>query len=82
MENHLNIGDLAIIDNAKLPYHRIYRGEIIDVMYPYTCPYTGSLEPGHITIETECGRVHTDYYTAFEPDRERIREMRLKELGI
>ncbi len=59
-----------------------YRGRIVDITYPYICPYSGSLEPGEITTEDESGNVHIDYYHAFEEDKEMIREMKLKELGI
>ena len=38
MENKLNIGDFV--------KYRSHRGQIIDMIEPYICPYTGSPEPG------------------------------------
>jgi hypothetical protein len=74
VENKLNIGDFV--------KYRSHRGQIIDMIEPYICPYTGSPEPGSITIVREDGSVNSDYHYVFELDIEKMRDDKLKELGI
>jgi hypothetical protein len=74
MEKTFEIGDFV--------KYRKHRGQIIDILDPYNCPYTGAPEPGFITIIGEDGHIHSEYHYVFELDREKIREDKLKELGI
>jgi hypothetical protein len=76
MERKIEIGDFV--------KHRKYRGQVIEITDPYTCPYTGAPEPGSITIITEvpAGYEFMDYHYVFELDREKMREEKLKVLGI
>jgi len=74
MEKKLNIGDFV--------KYRSHRGQIIDMIEPSNCPYTGAPEPGSITIEREDGSEFMDYHYVFELDIEKMREWKLKELGI
>jgi hypothetical protein len=62
----MRIGDFVKSDSAG---HQ-HRGRIVDITYPYICPYADTLEPGEITTEDESGNVHIDYYHAFEEDKE------------
>jgi hypothetical protein len=49
---------------------------------PSICPYTGSPEPGSITIEREDGSEFIDYHYVFELDIEKMRDDKLKSIGI
>ncbi len=82
MENKLNIGDFVKYRSFFLPNLLLGRGQIIDMIEPYICPYTGSPEPGSITIEREDGSINSDYHYVFELDREKMRDDKLKSLGI
>jgi hypothetical protein len=72
--NKLNIGDFV--------KYRSHRGQIIDMIEPSICPYTGSPEPGSITIEREDGYEFMDYHYVFELDIEKMRDYKLKSIGI
>ncbi len=74
MEREIEIGDFV--------KYRKYRGQVIEITDPYTCPYTGEPEPGSITIITKAGYEFMDYHYVFELDREKMREEKLKVLGI
>jgi hypothetical protein len=85
MENKLSIGDFVKYKSHPSISHftrKYHRGQIIDIIEPYTCPHTGSPEPGSITIVREDGSINTDYHYVFELDREKMRDDKLKELGI
>jgi hypothetical protein len=74
MEKKLNIGDFV--------KYRSHRGQIIDIIEPYICPYGRSSEPGSITIVREDGSEFMDYHYVFELDIEKMRDDKLKKLGI
>jgi hypothetical protein len=74
MERKIEMGDFV--------KYRKYRGQVIEITDPYTCPYTGAPEPGSITIVTKVGYEFMDYHYVFELDREKMREEKLKVLGI
>jgi hypothetical protein len=79
MERKIEIGDFV--------KYRKYRGQVIEITDPYTCPYTGAPEPGSITIITKTIITKAiyefmDYHYVFELDREKMREEKLKVLGI
>ena len=73
MEKTLNIGDFV--------KYRTHRGQIIDIRDPWECPYTG-IQAGSVTMITEDGYQFMDYDYVFELDREKMREWKLKKLGI
>jgi hypothetical protein len=74
MERKIEMGDFV--------KYRKYRGQVIEITDPYTCHYTGEPEPGSITIITKVGYEFMDYHYVFELDREKMREEKLKVLGI
>jgi len=80
--NKLSIGDFVRYRSFFLPNLLLGRGQIIDMIEPYICPYTGSPEPGSITIVREDGSINTDYHYVFELDIEKIRDDKLKSIGI
>jgi len=61
--------------------HRKHRGEVVYAQIPYV-DEDGDLHAGYYNILTDEGTIYVDYHFAFETDVERIREERLKELGI
>ncbi len=80
--NKLSIGDFVKYRSFFLPNLLLGRGQIIDIREPSICPYTRSPEPGSITIEREDGSEFIDYHYVFELDIEKMRDDKLKELGI
>jgi len=85
MENKLKIGDFVKYRSYPSISHftrKSHRGQIIDIIDPYICPYGTSSDPGSITIVREDGSEFIDYHYVFELDIEKMRDDKLKELGI
>lgn len=83
--NKLSIGDFVRYRSHPSISHftrKSHRGQIIDIIEPYICPYGRSSEPGSITIVREDGSEFIDYHYVFELDIEKMRDDKLKELGI
>ena len=85
MGKKFNIGDFVKYRSYPSISHftrKSHRGQIIDIIDPSNCPYTGAPEPGSITIVREDGSEFIDYHYVFELDIEKMRDDKLKSIGI